>query len=233
VVEAADAELDVLMLASSPFYASGTFWAGAAVAVAVVAIVVPVVLWFRIAPRRLLIYSLVSETALLASGPRHQVGPDLKVTLSERILHDPHVISLQVESRSRRDIRRTDFEDAAPLMLDLATPILSLLDLDTGGQGMPEVELEIKSTTVAIGPSLIKSGQVIKVDLLTDGPVSVTCPHPQLADVIVKEGRPENKLGPVMEALNAMPVPLLIPTALGGAIGESFYVLIRRIARHR
>jgi hypothetical protein len=220
-----------LVLASGPFYASGTFWAGAAVAVAVVAIVVPVVLWFLGSPRRLLVYGVVSETALLTSGARLQVGADLKVTLSGQVLNDPRVILLQVESRSRRDIRGTDFENAMPLMIDLGTPILNLLDLDTGGRGKPDVKVEVKNTEVAIGPGLIKRGQTISVNLLTDGPVSVTCAHPQLVDVIVKERRSDSRLGLVSAALADVPLPAALGVVLVGALVEVLASVRSRIFR--
>jgi hypothetical protein len=192
--------LDGLVLASDPFYASGTFWAGAAVAVAVVALLVPIVLWFLGSPRRLLVYGVVSDTALLTSGAREQVGLGLKVTLNGQILNDPHVVRLQVESRSRRDIRGTDFENGTALTLDLGTPILNLLTVDTGGPEMPGIKVQIKSTMVAIGPGLIKKGQIISVSLLTDSPVLLTCPNPQIAEVIVRQRRPDFEVGLLPES---------------------------------
>jgi hypothetical protein len=199
------------VLASSPFYTSGTFWAGAAVAVAVVALVVPIVLWFLGSPRRLLVYSVVSDTALLTSGAREQVGLDLQVTLRGQVLDDPHVVQLQVESRSRRDIRGTDFENGMPLKLDLGTPILNLVTVDTGGSEMPDIKVQTESTMVSIGPGLIKKGQIISVGLLTDSPVLLTCPNPQIADVVVRQRRPDLDLdralalAPVSAALGCLP----------------------------
>jgi hypothetical protein len=200
------------VLATGPFYASGTFWAGAAVAVAVVALVVPIMLWFLGSPRRLLVYSAVSDTALLTSGAREQVGLGLEVTLSGQVLNDPHVVRLQVVSRSRRDIRGTDFENGMPLKLDLGTPILKLLTVDTGGPEMPGIEVQTESTMVAIGPGLVKKGQTISVSLLTDSPVSLTCSNPQIADVIVRGRRPDVEL-------DLAPLAPLAPLAAGAALG--------------
>src|ERR1022692_2266232 len=121
-------ELDGFMLASGPFYISGTFWAGAGVAVAIVSVVIPVILWLLGSPRRLLTYSLVSPTALLTHGARRQGGGGLnrRVTRDEHLLNAPYVVSLRVESRSRRDIRRADFEEDQPFLLELNAPILKL-----------------------------------------------------------------------------------------------------------
>jgi hypothetical protein len=162
--------------------------------------VVPIVLWFLGSPRRLLVYSLVSDTALLTSGAREQVGLGLEVTLSGQVLDDPHVVWLQVYSRSRRDIRVTDFENSVPLILDLGTPILNLLAVDTGGPGMPDIKVETERTMVAIGPGLIKKGQTISVSLLTDSPALLTCPNPQIADVTVRSRRPD-------VGLDLVPIP--------------------------
>jgi len=181
--------LDVAVLASGSIQISANFWAGAGVVAAVAAIVVAVLLWYLGSPRRLLLYSLTSQTALLTRGTRQRAVPDLAVTLSGEPLDDPHVASLQIESRGRRDIRGADFENTQPLKLDVGTPVLKLLDSETGGTAMPEIKIATEGSAVVIGPSLIKGGQVIIIDLLTDGPVTLTCPSPALADVTVRERR--------------------------------------------
>jgi hypothetical protein len=175
------------VLASSSFLASGIFWAGAGTAVGALAIVVSVVLWVLGSPRRLLVYNLDSETALLRSDARLRTGADLEVTVNGEVVADPYVASFRVESRSRRDIRPEDFAGARPVIFEMAAPILKLLDTDTGGDAMPEVPISIDGSRLTIRPSLIKSKQAIKVTVLTDGPVSVTCPRPALTDVMVRQ----------------------------------------------
>lgn len=113
---------------------TANFWAGATVAVALAAIAVSVILWLRGSPQRLLLYSLGSETALLSGTARLQAGPDLEVTLRGEALDDPHVVSVRVESRSRRDIRSADFENGDPLKISLGSPVLRTLNTDTGGE---------------------------------------------------------------------------------------------------
>jgi hypothetical protein len=145
-------------------------------------------------PQRLLVYNLDSETALFRSDVRQRAGTDLEVTVGGQTVADPCVVSFRVESRSRRDIRPDDFVDTQPVIFEMAAPILKILNSDTGGNAMPDVPVAIDATCLTIGPALIKSKQAIKIDLLTDGPVSVTCPRPALVDIVVRQ-RP-NYSGP-------------------------------------
>jgi len=94
---------------------------------------------------------------------------------------------------------------------------------------MPDVKVEVKNTMVAIGPGLIKKGQTIKVNLLTDGPVSLTCAHPQLADVIVKERRPDSRLSSVSAGLSYMPMSAVHGAAVGSALADALLAATSRI----
>jgi hypothetical protein len=178
----------LLVMLMTHWYSSATFWTGAGTIVAAVAIVVTVILWFIGSPhQRLLVYS-VSETPLLTGDTLKHVDQELKITLNDQLLTDPHMISLFIESRSRRDIRTVDFEDGRPLALDLGTTILKMLHHETGEAAMPKVQVGIDGSSITIGPGLINRRQVIKVDVLTDAPIEVTCPDPSLADVTIRDG---------------------------------------------
>jgi hypothetical protein len=199
------------------FYDSAVFWTEACVAAAIVAIIITVLLWYIGTPRRLLIYSLFSDTALLASRVRELTGSDLTVSLHTEILSDPHVVSVRVESRSRRDIRGTDFESDKPLVIDVGTPILKILDCETGGTAMPAVCVGTSGSALNIGPALIKRHQVIAVNLLTDAKPQLTCPNPPLADVTIKQRRIED-FHPAIWKIMATPL-LLAQLICIGLIG--------------
>src|SRR5262249_52542664 len=136
----------------------------------------------------------ISQTALVVREARQQVGLNLEVTLNGRALRDPRVALIQIDSRSRRDIRRIDFENSAPLVFDVGTPILEVLAVDVGGPEMPDIKVEARHAALAIGPGLIKTGQTIRISLLTDGSVALACPNPELADVIVRHRRSDIEL---------------------------------------
>lgn len=205
------------MTGSGAFYESSTFWAGASVAVAVTGISVAIVLWLRGSPRRLLVYNLDADTALLSSDARKRAGSDLQVVLGGQVVDNPHIVSFRIESRSRRDIRPEDFIGAAPLSFDMGTPILKLVHRDTGGEAMPDVLISVDGSKIVVAPSLVKSKQAIRLDLLTDGVVSVTCPRPALADVIVRERTYENIESPWLKQLRySVYVTFLV--GMGGSI---------------
>src|SRR5580700_3063424 len=96
-------------IASGSFYYSPTFWAGAGVAVAIATLVIIILQFLTASTRRTLIYSLLSDTALLSEDAREKAGSDLQVTLDGEVLDDPHVVSIRVECKGRRDIRLEDF----------------------------------------------------------------------------------------------------------------------------
>ena len=184
------------MLASGSFHLSGNFWAPLAV---VVAVLVPVIIWRLGTPSRLLLYSLVSDTALLTSHARARTaGAELQIILGGQELTDPHFVALRIESRSRADVRPEDFTAGRALMFELAAPILKVLDADTGGEAMPEVPTGADGTRVTIGPALINRRQVITLGLLTDGPAEGREGAPRLQDhstsaVILNPARPQGR----------------------------------------
>jgi hypothetical protein len=91
-------------LASGPFYFSAIFWAGAGVAIAFFTLLVIILQVYLGSTRRVFIYSLLSDTALLSKGTIEKTGGDLKVTLGGNPVENPHVVSLKVELKGRKDI---------------------------------------------------------------------------------------------------------------------------------
>lgn len=210
--------LNIVTLASGPLLASGTFWAGVGVAVAIVAAVVPVILWSLGSPRRLLVYNMDSDTALLSSGARERAGADVRVTVNYQLVNDPHVVVFRLESRSRRDVRPADFVDGRPVKFDMAVPVIRLLDSYTGGESLPEVKLAVEGSHVVVGPSLIKSRQSINLTLLTDGAPTVTCPRPSLTDVIVRRRPTVDEIEPRLRPLRLL---VAVGFLVGGALAAA------------
>jgi hypothetical protein len=180
----------------SPFYSSAVFWAGAGVAVAAATFVIILVQWLTGSSRRVLTYSLLSDTALLSKGTREKAGPDLQVRLREKVLDDPHVVSMRIEFKGRRDIREADFDGSKPLTFQLGASILKRLDHGVDSE-IPTILIGPDGQGVGIGPGLIVKGQVISIDLLTDGPVTLARPRPTLADVTVRQSEPDDSSDPI------------------------------------
>lgn len=174
------------MLASEPFYASGTFWAGAGVVVALVAIVITVVLWRLGPPRRVLAYSVLGSTPLLSGD----LWPGIhrawfQVLMDGKPLADPYVTLLRVENHSRRDIRSSDFDQGKPLVFNLGAKFEYATD--AGSTIDYKQTLKATDTAITVGPALIRGRQSLHMSIITEGRPSITCLNPPLVGVTVKE----------------------------------------------
>jgi len=178
----------LIVQAIGHFYSSPAFLGWIGVLVAIVTLVVIAAQFVTGSSKRSLTYSLMSDTALLSEGARAKAGPDLRVTLGEDVLDDPHVVSLRIEYKGRHDIRSADFEGSEPLMLDVGAPILKQLNQEDVLDIIPSISFDPGAQAMRIGPGLIKRGQLISIDLLTDGQVSLRCSSP-LADVSIREAQ--------------------------------------------
>jgi hypothetical protein len=176
------------VLAAGHFYSSPAFLGWAAVLVAVVTLAVIAAQFVTASPARALTYSLVSDTALVSADAREKAGPGMRVTLGEDLLDDPHVVSVRIEYKGRRDVRGSDYEGRVPLRLDVGAPILKWLNPGTDAEVMPGICVDPGAHVVRIGPGLIRRGQVISIDLLTDGRGSLRCLS-SLADVAIREAQ--------------------------------------------
>jgi hypothetical protein len=155
------------------------FWTVGGVALALAAIVVAIVLWLVGAPRGVLGYRLPVIAPLLSRD--HNVRGVTVSLEGGGPLHDPHVVSFEVASRSRRDIRSADFDQDRPLVFDLGADIVTTRKINANG-----IVGEVGNRTISIGPALIRRGQKLAVDLLTDGAPTVTVNNP-IADITIRD----------------------------------------------
>lgn len=179
------------MLAGGPWYTSATTIGWTAIGVAVVFGVVTIALWRLGIPRRLLIYTTESTSLLLASDLTVKAASDIKVTLRDKVVNDPYLVTLTVDSRSRRDIRASDFDDGKPLLFHIGAPIVAASRSLGKGQRPPNLTRTGVSADLSqilrIDPALIRRGQWFRLTLLTEGEPSVTHESP-IADVTVRKG---------------------------------------------
>jgi|HubBroStandDraft_6_1064221.scaffolds.fasta_scaffold91772_3 hypothetical protein len=180
------------MITTGHFYSSPAFLGWVGILVAIVTLTVIAAQFAAGSSKRALIYSLISDTALLSESAREKAGPGLRVTLGDSALDDPHVVSLRIECKGRRDIRSTDFEGGKPLMLHVGTPILKQLDREADDGTAPCISFNSGLQAISIGPGLIRKDQLISIDLLTDGQATLRCISP-LADVAIREAQPDGE----------------------------------------
>jgi hypothetical protein len=205
------------MLASEPWYTSATIIGWTAVAVAVVFGLVTIVLWLLGIPKRLLVYTVDSTSLLLRNELTSNDADGIKVIVKDRAVNDPHLVTLTIESRSRRDIRKSEFDAGEPLTFSLNVPIVATACLAFGNQNMPELRTSrqqkgarnISSQTVQIEPALIRRGRWCQILLLTEGSPVVTHKN-TIADVIIRIGIP--------------PIPRLVYVAVCAQAGCLLFV---------
>jgi hypothetical protein len=180
------------VLASGHWYSSAFFLGIVGIAVGVAATLVSLVLWRIGGPRKRLYYGLISDTALLGSDLPELPETHLEVTLRGQPVREPHVLGVWFQNWSRSDIRSADFDRGKPLVIDVGASILDLLAPERLRRDSPQVTLTIDGTKVEISPALIRARQLIRIDLLTEGPPTLGCSSP-IADFTVIETFADNR----------------------------------------
>jgi len=213
-------------LAGGEFYTSGTFWAGAGVAVAIVFGIAGVWAVLRTGnPKRRLFYSMPVATPLLNKRPG--MPRDLEVRRAGQLLKFPQVVNIELASKGRSDIQREAFDGGEPLCLDVGVPIVECLQVTTSPSDRPEPSWKHDGSKLLVGPSLIGKRQTTIFSLLIDGPSpELSPPRQSLIDVDLRprdtgsEPRARRYVPWVVVALVAL-WAIETPYTLGEAAGVS------------
>lgn len=154
------------MILADSWYSSGTFWAIAAVAVALlVGIVGSWVVWRAANPRRRLVYAMPSVSRLVNKS---RIVGSLEVRRNGTVLSDPYLVTVTLANHGRFDISKGAFENT-PLRFDLDTTILEVLDVSTEPPGLKAPDTAWTGATLLVGPDKIGKGQRVTFALLVDG----------------------------------------------------------------
>lgn len=202
-----------MLLAAGPWYDSGTLWTAAGVFATLLAAVIGALLTQR-KPRRLLVYTARARK-LLAGQSAALLSPDLQLAYHGSPLATPYLVSLSVLTKSRIDIRREDFDGGRPLIFDLGTPIAGVLASSVPGiPGRTDDWFRVSGSSILMGPALIRKGQSISLDVLTDSPPKVTY-QSDLAGVVVTEERAGEALIRRWKAVAMIVIVVVASTATG------------------
>lgn len=185
------------MHASGPWYTSATTIGWTAIAVAVIFGVATIAPWWLGIRKRLLVYTAESASLLLTNELESSGAGDIKISLKGQAVDNPHLVTLTIASRSRKDIRVLDFDEGKPLQFHFDVPIVAAKCFAFDNQNAPEIGPNLAppsvhnapSQTIQIKPSLIRKGLWCRLHLLTEGPPRLTCENP-IADVAVRRGTP-------------------------------------------
>jgi hypothetical protein len=178
------------MLASAPWYTSATAIGWLAIVVAALCGVTTIALWRLGIPRRTLVYLVDSESLLLNSNTAPAPISDIKVTAGDRKVDDPYLTTLVISSRSRRDIRASDFDEGKALVFNFGVPIAARPGIQfRNGQNQPALRdtssLEQPVQSIEILPSLVRKGRWCRITVLSEGRPTITYESP-IADVTVR-----------------------------------------------
>ena len=168
------------MTVASPPWA--TLWTAAGAIIAVIATAVTIILWWLSNRRRVLLYSTPVVTSLLSAHATDMAEGDIHVMFKGQPLTDPHLVTLRVESRSRKDIANRDFNADKPLVIQLGTSFAAPVSESTK---VLVDKLGIENSDISIGPCLIRKGLVVLLQFVTEGPPKTLDKNP-LIDINVR-----------------------------------------------
>ena len=151
------------MTVASPPWA--TLWGGVSALVAIITIAVTIILWWLSNRRRALLYSTPVVTSLLSAHAPHTTEDDIRVIFKGQALTDPHLVTLRVESKSRKDIANRDFNADEPLVIQLGTSFAAPVSEPTK---VLIDKLTIENSDITIGPCLIRRGLVVLLQFVTE-----------------------------------------------------------------
>ena len=132
--------------------------------------------------RRVLLYSTPVVTSLLSTDAPHMAEGDIHVMFKDQPLTDPHLVTLRVESKSRKDISDRDFNADKPLVIRLGTSFAAPVSEPT--KALVD-KLSIENSDISIGPCLIHRDLVVLLEFVTEGPPH-TSHKSQLIDIDVR-----------------------------------------------
>ncbi|MGW0188198.1 hypothetical protein ACWDV7_20835 [Streptomyces sp. NPDC003362] len=181
------AAIDVVV-ASGPFWFSGTFWAAAGVVVGAGVGAAGVYATRRAAfPKRRLVYSF-SSSSLVQRHQRNVSANVLHIRLGERELHNPRLVSLRLENTGRRDISSAQFDQGDPLRIVLGLPVVELVSIAAEPPGaLGLIPSGWDDHGMSIRPGRLGAGEAITYTLLVDGDPSFYRLTHALIDVKVRE----------------------------------------------
>lgn len=110
----------------------------------------------------------------------------LEVRYEDRALAEPRMVEVTLFNAERQAIPSEAFDRGRPLVLDLAVPIVELLEV-TPPPGQLGFAVEVDGTALRIGPDLIPKRQKLSFSLLVDGLApELRCREGHLIDIDVR-----------------------------------------------
>lgn len=156
-------------VAASFFSASSLFWPIFSGLVGLAAVIVGFLSWRSNLPRRRILCNVISRTRLVTAPT--SVRDDLEVKFQSKLLTNPYVVIAEVSNVGKRDISSASFTRDRGLAFQLTSPILKILTVEYEPTSAPTPQIIARDSSFELKPDLLVAGEIIKVSMLTEGPV--------------------------------------------------------------
>jgi hypothetical protein len=156
------------MLLAGEWYTSEVFWAAVGGLATLVTGSVAAVIAHRVGtPKRRLAFGIYRTTRLLSEATGRV--PELEVHHHGRVVAAPYLVEFHLVVSGRHDIPSSSYDAGMPMTFDMGVPILQVLEADTYPSTSPPPRMEAETTTLKVGPSLLKRRQKTTYTVLVDG----------------------------------------------------------------
>ena len=171
--------------------------------------------------RRRLYYGMRAAAPLLTAP--HGMRNKLELRYDGTALTDPRVITVELSSRSRKDIANDAYNGGQPLLVDVGAPIMEVLQITSVPKTYPQPSVVAHETALAIGPSLIGRRHDITITVLTDGGTpSLSCRSP-LIDVRIDPRLVERAAADRRQLMALGAIAVVAAGAIGGILGKTVF----------
>lgn len=142
----------------------------------------------RIRGRKVITYELLDSVPFLRNLPAVK-SAGLSVIYNGGKLENPHLLQVQLTSKSYRDISSPAFDQHRPLCIDVGVPIVALLETRYDPDQGPFPKITTTGTTLQIWPDKIRHRQGMRFSILTDDPgAHLTCSSNPILNYDLREG---------------------------------------------
>jgi hypothetical protein len=120
--------------------------------------------YFHANRRRTTVRFLVVAQRIISSKAAHG---SLEVAYDGKTIKDPYLINIEILNTGPKDVRSKDFDQDAPLRVEIGVPIITLI-VDKAAKPNP-INVSIDEEAIEIGPALLRKDERHTINAIVDG----------------------------------------------------------------
>jgi len=158
--------------AATPWYStsSSLFWVTIAlVIIGIATAFVTVLVWRSAIVRPRLLCNIVSRWRMV-NAPLPMPG-ELQISYENEVLDDPCMVALEIANVARVAISSGSFDQGRGVVFELGAQVVKVLDVYHEPRSAPKPTILERGSQFELKPELIAGGEIIRMALLTRGPV--------------------------------------------------------------